>query len=55
MRGGFLLDLRRRHGRPTEATLHSVGGHTTTVSYAGTTRRVRLAPGGSATLRDLAP
>lgn len=55
VRGGFVLDLRWRHGRPTEATLHSGGGRTTTVSYAGTARSVRLAPGGSATLRDLAP
>ncbi|MFD5133813.1 glycoside hydrolase family 95-like protein [Streptomyces olindensis] len=55
VRGGFVLDLRRRHGRPTEATPHSVGGRTTTVSYAGATRRIHLAPGGSVTLRNLAP
>lgn len=55
VRGGFVLDLRWRHGRPTEATQHSVGGRTTTVSYAGATRRIHLAPGGSVTLRNLAP
>jgi hypothetical protein len=36
--------LRRRRGRLTEATLHSVGGRTTTVSYAGTAQTIRLAP-----------
>ncbi|MEU4464245.1 hypothetical protein AB0G20_11120 [Streptomyces sp. NPDC024017] len=41
--------------RPSRTPLHSVGGRTTTVSYAGTTRRLRLTPGGSVTLRDLAP
>jgi alpha-L-fucosidase 2 len=50
-----VLDLSRRHGRPVEATLRSVGGRATTVAHAGTTREVRLAPGGSVTLRDLAP
>ncbi|MEU6182370.1 hypothetical protein [Streptomyces coeruleorubidus] len=55
VRGGFVLDPRRRHRTPTEATLHSAGGRTTTVSYAGTARTVRLAPGGSATLRDPDP
>ncbi|MGW5618219.1 glycoside hydrolase family 95-like protein [Streptomyces sp. NPDC003877] len=55
VRGGFVLDLSRRHGRPVEATLRSVGGRATTVAHAGTTREVRLAPGGSVTLRDLAP
>ncbi|MFF6918176.1 glycoside hydrolase family 95-like protein [Streptomyces sp. NPDC012466] len=54
VRGGFVLDLRRRNGTPVEAGLHSVGGRTTTVAYAGTTRRISLAPGGSATLRNLA-
>lgn len=55
VRGGFVLDLSWRHGRPVEATVRSVGGRATTVTYAGTTRGIRLAPGGSVTLRDLAP
>ncbi|MFF5979051.1 hypothetical protein ACFY78_09365 [Streptomyces olindensis] len=43
------------HGRPTEAAPRDAGGRTTTVSYAGATRRIRLASGGSATPRNLAP
>ncbi|GHC95461.1 hypothetical protein GCM10010313_00430 [Streptomyces violarus] len=40
---------------PRPGHVDSVGGRTATVSYAGTTRTSRRAPGGSLTLRDLAP
>ncbi|MFC8513053.1 glycoside hydrolase N-terminal domain-containing protein [Streptomyces sp. NPDC057257] len=53
-RGGFVVDLRWRDGRPTEAHIRSVGGRTTTVAYGGTSRTVTLRPGGSVTLKDLA-
>ncbi|MGW6140436.1 hypothetical protein ACWFRM_10735 [Streptomyces sp. NPDC055144] len=39
---GLVVDLRRRHGRPAEARIRSVGGCTTTVSYGGTSREVSL-------------
>ncbi|MER7936100.1 MULTISPECIES: glycosyl hydrolase family 95 catalytic domain-containing protein [unclassified Streptomyces] len=51
-RGGFVVDLSWRDGRPTEARIRSVGGRTTTVAYGGTTRTVTLKPGGSVTLKD---
>ncbi|MGI5451899.1 glycosyl hydrolase family 95 catalytic domain-containing protein [Streptomyces sp. CA-249302] len=53
-RGGFLVDLHWRDGRPTEARIRSVGGRTTTVAYGGSSRTVTLRPGGSVTLKDLA-
>ncbi len=53
-RGGFVVDLRWQDGRPTWARIRSVGGRTTTVAYAGTVRTVRLKPGESLTLKDLA-
>ncbi|WP_399881011.1 glycosyl hydrolase family 95 catalytic domain-containing protein [Streptomyces sp. BBFR51] len=52
-RGGFVVDLAWKDGRPTRVTVRSVGGRTATVSYAATTRRVTLTPGRSTTLRDL--
>ncbi|MFJ6567936.1 glycosyl hydrolase family 95 catalytic domain-containing protein [Streptomyces sp. NPDC091292] len=52
-RGGFVIDLSWRDGRPTEATVRSVGGRTTTVAYGSTSRTVSLAPGRSVTLKDL--
>lgn len=51
-RGGFVVDLHWRDGRPTRARIRSVGGRTTTVAYGGTTRTVRLKPGASVTLKD---
>ncbi|MEU5998760.1 glycoside hydrolase family 95 protein [Streptomyces sp. NPDC047197] len=51
VRGGFVVDLRWRSGKVTEARLRSVGGRSTTVSYGGVTRKVALKPGGSVTLR----
>jgi alpha-L-fucosidase 2 len=51
-RGGFVVDLHWRDGRPTRARIRSVGGRTTTVAYGGTTRTVRLKPGESVTLKD---
>ncbi|KKD02667.1 glycosyl hydrolase family 95 catalytic domain-containing protein [Streptomyces sp. WM6386] len=52
-RGGFVVDLRWRDGKPTEARIRSIGGRTTTVAYAGTSRTVALKPGASVTLKDL--
>jgi alpha-L-fucosidase 2 len=53
-RGGFVVDLSWRDGKPTEARIRSVGGRTTTVAYGGTSRTVTLKPGASVTLKDLA-
>ena len=53
-RGGFVVDLRWRDGKPTEARIRSVGGRTTTVAYGGTSRTVTLRPGQSVTLKDFA-
>lgn len=52
-RGGFVVDLRWRDGKPIEARIRSIGGRTTTVAYAGTSRTVALEPGASVTLKDL--
>ncbi|MFJ5263128.1 glycosyl hydrolase family 95 catalytic domain-containing protein [Streptomyces sp. NPDC088387] len=51
-RGGFVVDLRWKNGRPTSAKIRSVGGRTTTVEFAGRTRTVTLKPGASVTLKD---
>ncbi|MFF4394794.1 glycoside hydrolase N-terminal domain-containing protein [Streptomyces sp. NPDC001480] len=51
-RGGFVVDLRWRHGKPTEARIRSVGGRRTQVAYGGTSRTVTLRPGESVTLKD---
>lgn len=51
-RGGFVVDLRWRDGKPTEVRIRSIGGRTTTVEYAGHSRTVTLTPGASVTLRD---
>ncbi|MFE9622623.1 glycoside hydrolase N-terminal domain-containing protein [Streptomyces sp. NPDC006527] len=51
-RGGFVLDLRWRDGRPTSVRLRSVGGRTTKVECAGVSRTVSLEPGESVTLQD---
>ncbi|MET7443280.1 glycoside hydrolase family 95-like protein, partial [Streptomyces sp. NPDC005568] len=53
VRGGFVADLAWRDGKVTRATLRSVGGRETTVVAGGVSRRVRLAPGESVTLRNL--
>ncbi|WP_409474239.1 glycosyl hydrolase family 95 catalytic domain-containing protein [Streptomyces sp. HC307] len=53
-RGGFVVDLDWRDGKPTSARIRSVGGRTTTVAYAGVHRTVTLEPGESVTLRDFA-
>ncbi|ELP69814.1 glycosyl hydrolase family 95 catalytic domain-containing protein [Streptomyces turgidiscabies] len=53
VRGGFTVDLSWRDGRPTEVTVTSVGGRTTTVAYGDRSRKVTLSPGRSVTLRDL--
>ncbi len=54
VRGGFVVDLSWRDGKPTEARVRSVGGRTTTVEFAGSSRTVSLKPGGSVTLKDFA-
>ncbi|MFD7283142.1 glycoside hydrolase N-terminal domain-containing protein [Streptomyces sp. NPDC059862] len=51
-RGGFVVDLDWRDGKPTSARIRSVGGRTTTVAYAGVHHTVTLEPGESVTLRD---
>lgn len=53
-RGGFVVDLDWRDGRPTEVRIRSIGGTMTSVGYAGTSRTVRVRPGESVTIRDLA-
>lgn len=53
-RGGFVVDLHWKDGKPTEVKIRSINGRTTTVAFGGTTRTVRLTPGASVTLRDLA-
>ncbi|MFF4486722.1 glycoside hydrolase N-terminal domain-containing protein [Streptomyces sp. NPDC001544] len=53
-RGGFVVDLRWKDGKPTEARIRSVGGRTTEVAYGGRSRTVTLRPGGSVTLKDFA-
>ncbi|WP_033280806.1 glycosyl hydrolase family 95 catalytic domain-containing protein [Streptomyces sp. NRRL F-525] len=53
-RGGFVVDLSWKNGKPTEVKLRSVGGRTTTVAHGGKTRTVSVKPGGSVTLRDFA-
>lgn len=50
-RGGFTVDLQWRDGQVTTATIHSVGGTTTEVRFAGKKRTVRLRKGQSVTLR----
>ncbi|MEU3986043.1 glycoside hydrolase N-terminal domain-containing protein [Streptomyces sp. NPDC026672] len=51
VRGGFVVDLAWRHGRPTSVRVRSVGGRTTDVAFAGTSRKVTLEPGASVTLK----
>ncbi|WP_328685465.1 glycosyl hydrolase family 95 catalytic domain-containing protein [Streptomyces sp. NBC_00343] len=53
-RGGFVVDLHWRNGKPTEVKIRSINGRTTTVAFGDTTRTVRLTPGASVTLRDFA-
>ncbi|MFI7349408.1 glycosyl hydrolase family 95 catalytic domain-containing protein [Streptomyces sp. NPDC049936] len=50
-RGGFVVDVEWRNGRPTSLRLHSVGGRTTTVVFAGRSRDVVVRPGASVTLK----
>ncbi|HEU0197547.1 MAG TPA: hypothetical protein VFQ88_10075, partial [Nevskiaceae bacterium] len=49
--GGFVVDLTWAHGRPTEVTVRSIGGHRTEVAHGGVVRAVMLAPGGHHTWR----
>ncbi|MBK6009550.1 glycoside hydrolase N-terminal domain-containing protein [Streptomyces sp. MBT53] len=53
-RGGFVVDLHWKNGKPTEVKIRSVNGRTTTVAFGTTTQTVRLTPGASVTLRDFA-
>ncbi|MET7476070.1 glycoside hydrolase N-terminal domain-containing protein [Streptomyces sp. NPDC005648] len=51
-RGGFVVDLSWKHGKPTEVRIRSVGGRTTTVAYGGASRTVTVEPGASMILQD---
>jgi alpha-L-fucosidase 2 len=53
-RGGFVVDLHWRDGKPTEVKIRSISGRTTTVAFGDSSRTVRLTPGASVTLRDFA-
>ncbi|BFO18499.1 hypothetical protein SHKM778_48870 [Streptomyces sp. KM77-8] len=52
-RGGFVVDLTWRNGRPTRVRIRSVGGRTTTVAFEDHSRGVELEPGASVTLKGL--
>ncbi|MGV9344625.1 glycosyl hydrolase family 95 catalytic domain-containing protein [Streptomyces spiralis] len=52
-RGGFTVDMRWERGRVREATLHSVGGRTTTVTAGGRSVDVTVRPGESVALTEL--
>ena len=54
VRGGFVADISWKNGKVTRATLKSVGGRGTTVLVGGVAHNVRLEPGESVTLRNLA-
>jgi alpha-L-fucosidase 2 len=51
VRGGFVIDLEWRDGRPRQAKVTSVGGRSTTVTGGGVSHRVSLKPGQSVVLR----
>jgi alpha-L-fucosidase 2 len=51
VRGGFVIDLEWRNGRPRQAKVTSVGGRSTTVTGGGVSHRVSLKPGQSVVLR----
>ncbi|GEC06161.1 hypothetical protein SSP24_38160 [Streptomyces spinoverrucosus] len=53
-RGGFVVDLHWRDGKPTSVRLRSVGGRTTVVAYGEVSRTVTLKPGESVTLKGFA-
>ncbi|MEV0909755.1 glycosyl hydrolase family 95 catalytic domain-containing protein [Streptomyces hokutonensis] len=53
-RGGFVVDLHWKNGKPTEVKIRSINGRTTTVAFGTSTQTVRLTPGASVTLRDFA-
>ncbi|GHB13306.1 hypothetical protein GCM10010330_79000 [Streptomyces tendae] len=50
-RGGFVVDLRWKDGKPASARIRSVAGRTTIVAFGGDARTVRLKPGESVTLK----
>ncbi|MFJ8907092.1 glycosyl hydrolase family 95 catalytic domain-containing protein [Streptomyces sp. NPDC102351] len=52
-RGGFVVDLTWRDGRPTRVRIRSVGGRTTTVVFGSRSRTIKLEPGDSVTLKGL--
>lgn len=49
-RGGFVVDLAWRDGKPVSVMLRSIGGRNTDVVIGGKTRHVTLAPGGQTRL-----
>ncbi|MFD0070709.1 glycoside hydrolase family 95-like protein, partial [Streptomyces sp. NPDC127574] len=52
VRGGFVVDLAWRQGRPTRLRVTSTGGRTTAVVFDGTSRTVTLEQGETVTLKD---
>ena len=44
-RGGFVVDLAWKDGKPTAVTLHSAKGGTAVLSHGADTRKITLAPG----------
>ena len=49
-RGGFVVDFKWEKGQVTTATIHSVGGTSTTVRSGAWSKDITLPQGGSVTL-----
>lgn len=49
--GGFTVDLQWRQGIATKATIHSIGGTSTSVRFHGRTHKISVKPGRSTTFR----
>lgn len=49
-RGGFVVDVKWAHGKVTTATVHSVGGRSTTVRFGSWSKDITVGSGGSVTL-----
>ena len=49
-RGGFVVDVKWAHGEVTSATVHSIGGRSTTVRFGSWSKDITVARGRSVTL-----